>query len=364
MLGKTWGWSEDGGFSYVNKQMASQFASNEGVHVSYLVPHTNTDLHAEAKNCSVDLVGARCLNGFSTLDCLSFPPASVVGVDAIISYGMNVGKHAQPIKFRFTSSKWVHIVCSSSKSDDSIILSEFSDLTLAIGSDLAGECKRRLAFCEKKVIGFIPSIFQDCQLYRQVTEERPNFSVVTFYPPDTELSTGEESYIIPAKAVGMLDDKYHLIAVCAPSSEPDEVNKMLTQQHEMPANQLKTRCHCKDLKSLCKIFVEADLLILPFLPFKEDGFGFIALQAISVALPVLVSYNTGLGKALVGVLHGDLFVVDSDKPEVWKNYIIRVKKRERAQRLSEAKELRENYGKKYPWEHQCEAVLDEILKLH
>ena len=123
------------------------------------------------------------------------------------------------------------------------------------------------------------------------------------------------------------------------------------------------RSHSQFLESPCKMLVEADLLILPFLPSKSEDFGLLALQAISADLPILVSRSSGLAEALTEVLYGRLCVVDSDKPEVWSDRIMAVKEKRRSLRLSEARTMREKYDEKYSWEAQCKAFWDRIMQL-
>ena len=362
VLGKSWGWSVDGGLSHVTTEIAKQFAKNEEVRVSCLVAEIKKEQQDQAKEDGVHLVQARSMEGYTPLGCLAFPQDSIADVDVVIGHGKDVGQHAQPLKTSY-SSKWVHFACSSEvKIEDELKLCEESDLTFAVGSDVAEECGRQLTFCEKEVHSFIPGIFNEIQMYRQAVRERKGFSVITFYPSAKEITAGEEVYKIPAKAVGTLPGgKYQLIAVCAPSDKPDEVKEILLQQ-AITRKQLKVRSHRQDLKSCCRMFVEADLLILPSVPSKSEGFGLIALQAISADLPVLVSSNCGLGSALKDLTHGDLFVVDSDDPEEWKKRIMAVKKKDRSQRLSEARKMREHYNERYPWEGQCKAVLRKILQ--
>ena len=362
LLSKTWGWSDDGGLSILNKEMAIHFAKDEEVHVSFLVAYTSKDQQAKAEECGVHLFGARRLNGLSTLISSFIPPENVVGVNAIIGYGKPYGPHAQLIKVLYANSKWVHIACSSSedKDDNEIQFCEDADLSFAIGSDVAKGCERRLTFCGKMVHAFIPGILKEFQMYEQSINVRDIFTVVAFYPSAKELKAGAETHSIPAKAVGMLsDDHCQLISVCAPQDKPDEVKEILLQ-HGISHNQLRVRSHCESIKKLCRLFVEADLLILPFLPSKSEDFGFIALQAISAGLPIRVSHTSGLGKALGEVPHGDSCVLNSNKAENWKRCIMAVKEKERNLRLSEAKNVCQNYDRKYPWEGQCKAVLEKI----
>ena len=363
LLSETWGWSEDGGLSHVITEMAKQFANKEEVQVSCLVAETKKEQQDQAKEDGVHLVQARSMEGYTPLGCLAFPQDSIVDVDVVIGHGTAVGRHAQPLKTSY-SSKWVHIACASSEVniEDELKLCEESDLTFAVGSDVAKECGRKLTFCKKKVHSFIPGIFSELQMYKQTVDEREIFSVITFYPTAKEITADEEMYEIPAKTVGMLPyDKYQLIAVCAPSDNLEEMKTVL-RQHGISRKQLKVRSHCQYLKRCCRMLVEADLLILPFMPSKSEDFGLIALQAISADLPVLVSSNSGLANALKDLPHGDLFVVDSDEPEEWKKRIMGMKEKDRSQRLSEAREMRERYNERYPWEGQCKTVLQKILQ--
>ena len=355
LLSQTWGWCEDGGLSLFTKEMAKQLAKNEEVRVSCLVPETKKDQQDQAKRDGVDLVPARRMVGYTPLHCLGYPPDSVGYVDVVIGYGKDVGPHAQPIK-ALNKSKWVHIAFSSSENETE--LCKKSDLAFAVGSDVAEECGCQLEIDGKEVHGFIPGIFSDLQICKQAVVERITFRVIMFHPSVKERGEDEE---IPAKTVAMLRaGEYKLIVVCAPN-EREEIKKILGQ-YRIPPEQLDIRSHCQDLESCCRMFVEADLLILPFLPSKSERFGLIALQAISAGLPVLVSSSSGLGKALKYVAFGHVFVVDSDAPKEWKDRIIKVKEKERGLRLSEAREMRERYNEKYPWEGECKKVLENILQ--
>ena len=356
LLGETWGWCKDGGQSQVTKEMAKQLAKNKEVRVSCLVPETKKDQQDQAKEDGVDLVPARRMVGCAPLYRLCCPPDRVGYVDVVIGYGKHVALHTQPIKGWY-KSKWVHIASSSSEYE--LELCEESDLTFAVGSDVAEECTRRLRRHEKEVHGFIPGIFSDLQMCKEIVGEFKAFRVIMFYPSAKDIAEDEE---IPAKTVGMLPaGKYELIVVCAPGDEPEEIIK--TFPPRIPQRkQLTVRSHCQDPASCYGMLLEADLLILPFLPSKLEHFGLIALLAISVDLPVLVSSSSGVGNALKDVDHGRMFVVDSDAPEEWKKRIMDVKETKRGQRLLEARNLREHYNEEYPWEGECKKLLEKILQ--
>ena len=352
--------------SCITQEVAKEFAKNEAVHVSCLVSEINKDSQDKAKEHDVDLFCVRSVRGQTPLECLSFPPESVPEADAIIGFGKIIGRQAKPLRWspKYAKSKLVHFFCSSSHEDgNEIDLCEDSDLMFAIGTNVAKESKARLRSFGTEVHPFTPGVFNELRKYRQA-DEGDIFRMIIFYPSATELAENEEDYSIPTKALRLLPDmNYRLISVCNFSEDADEVKRILVDQYGISKEQLNVRSHSKSLEYRCRLFVEADLLILPFLPSNFEDFGFIALQAISADLPVLVSKNTGLGKALWEVPHGSSCVVDSENPKDWRDRIMAVKKKDRALRLLEARQMRENFDKKYSWEKQCKTALEEILTL-
>ena len=99
------------------------------------------------------------------------------------------------------------------------------------------------------------------------------------------------------------------------------------------------------------------------MPSRVEGFGLTALEALSAGLPVLVSHNSGLGKALESVDFGEHFVVNSDEPKEWAEKIRGVRRKSRKNRLREARKLRDSYSKTYNWEEQCSQLIEKIHEL-
>ena len=62
------------------------------------------------------------------------------------------------------------------------------------------------------------------------------------------------------------------------------------------------------------MFCKVDLVLMPS---RTEGFGLTGLEALSAGLPVLVSKNSGFGKALRKVPFGSACVIDSEDPLVW-----------------------------------------------
>ena len=109
-----------------------------------------------------------------------------------------------------------------------------------------------------------------------------------------------------------------------------------------------------------ELFYEVDLAIMPS---RTEGFGLIALEALSAGLPILVSGNTGFGNALCTLPLGKSFVVDSADPGDWAKAIQAVRWKDRTERLQEIQRLRTSYEEKFSWEKQCEALVEKMWSL-
>ena len=96
------------------------------------------------------------------------------------------------------------------------------------------------------------------------------------------------------------------------------------------------------------------------MPSRTEGFGLAALEALSAGLPILVSDNSGLGKALAEIPFGMSVVVDSDEPVEWGKAIRGVKEKPRSIRLEEASTLRSFYHRSFNWKDQCARLVETI----
>ena len=150
--------------------------------------------------------------------------------------------------------------------------------------------------------------------------------------------------------------------VGAPDGEEDEVMKRFLNEGISPS-QLIVR-NAKSREQLAKQFCQADLVIMPS---RTEGFGLAALEALSAGLPMLVSDNSGIGKALKEVPYGSHCVVnlefnDTD-PMKWTEAIKAICRKERKVRLKEAILLRQSYAATYQWEEQCSTLVEKMLEM-
>ena len=115
-----------------------------------------------------------------------------------------------------------------------------------------------------------------------------------------------------------------------------------------------------DKQKLRELFCAVDLAIMPS---RTEGFGLTALEAMSAGLPILVSGNSGFGKALRGLPMGESFVIDSDDPKEWAKAIAAIRQKSRTQRLEEIQRLRRSYDERFSWERQCQALVARMWKM-
>ena len=98
------------------------------------------------------------------------------------------------------------------------------------------------------------------------------------------------------------------------------------------------------------------------MPSKSEGFGLVALEALSAGLPILVGSRSGFAKALESIPHGHSCIVYSDDPAKWAEAIEAVRVRQEM-RLKEINSLNKSYDKMYSWEEQCEALVERMWKM-
>ena len=99
------------------------------------------------------------------------------------------------------------------------------------------------------------------------------------------------------------------------------------------------------------------------MPSKSEGFGLVALEALSAGLPILVGSNSGLARAIKNIPYGKYSITeDSGNPAKWAETIEDVHDRH-GMVLEESEILRELYSKKYCWKKQCEQLVDRFWKM-
>jgi len=99
------------------------------------------------------------------------------------------------------------------------------------------------------------------------------------------------------------------------------------------------------------------------MPSKSEGFGLVALEALSAGLPILVGSNSGFARAIKNIPVGIHSIVrDSGDPAKWAEAIEDIRVRHRLV-LRENKMLKQHYSEEYCWKKQCEELVARLWKM-
>lgn len=369
--------SSKGGLSTISRELAIQLAKHPDLKVSVYLPQCSDDDKKVANDHNVQLIEAEELTGFDPIEWLTVAPANHV-MDYVIGHGVLLGRYAQIFKQQHQCKLWIQVVHTApeelgkyktytdaiykgmKKHEAEVKLCEKADEVVAVGPKLKEAFSRYLCYCQKDqaVINLTPSIFAEFSHVKQSTEHRETFDVLVLGRGDNE-DFQLKGYDIVAEAIAHLGSPFRLLFVTAHHGKEDEVTKQLLDLG-INHNQLTVRCFNENREELAKLFCEVDLAAMPS---RTEGFGLVALEALSASLPVLVSGNSGVGEALKKVPCGDQWVVDSESPKDWADAIKKVQRRDRELRLKEIKFVSENYAAKFSWEEQCNLLVGKMQRI-
>ena len=384
-LGCEWG-SSAGGLSTINRELAINLSNHSAVKVSLLVPEgaCNFEEITEAHTYGITIVEAKRLAAFDRLDWLSFPPHEHL-MDVVVGHGVKLGRQIPVIRHsaRFSNCKWVQVVHTApedlsrykfysdpvskgeTKHESEVELCKLADIVVPVGPRLNEEYSSYLHRykTDQDVLSITPGLFQR-EFGDLVAKQYPNedgvFKVLLFGRGDDE-DFELKGYNIAAQAFTdqrLKNKPYHLIFVGAPEGKQEEVREKLLQRGIAEA-QLTVRKFIQSRERLKDLLCEADLAIMPS---KSEGFGLVALEALSAGLPILVGSRSGFAKALENVPIGVTCIVNSDDPGKWADAIEAVRIRHQM-RLQEIKSLRTSYEEMYSWKEQCEALVNRMQRM-
>ena len=369
-----WG-SSKGGLPTFNREFAVNLAkaASDRIKVHCYVCSSSEEDRLDAKKQGVNLITARRLPGSNDpLEWLKIPPPELPTPNVVVGHGRKFGSPAYFISER-TKCKWIHFVhvfcedlgkhkLESSSTPDAIAdneeknkqeleLCEAANLVVSVGCRLQRKYGRSLPDIKVEVI--TPGIFEN--FLTRATHVQPaaavaeDFSIFMIGRGSIE-DFALKGYDIVGKAVALLGRKFELTFVGSPRDEQRTIEKWFLEKTSITRNQLTIRGY-RDNKEMKKMFRQADVIVMPS---RTEGFGLVALEAISAGVPVLVSSESGIAKALEKVEGGMTVVVDSDKPEDWAGRIKQLSEQKPKDRHANAMHLRDKYGEIYSWKKECE----------
>ena len=384
LLGSEWS-SSAGGLSTLNRELAIHLAQHPKVKVSLLVPEgaCKDEDKREAQSYGVTVVDAKERPGYEPLDWLSFPPQDL-SMHVVVGHGVKLGRQGQVIRdnsTRFPNCKWVQVVHTApedlsryksysdpiskgeKKHQVEVDLCKMADLVVPVGPRLEDFYSSYLRRCKENqdIFTVTPGLFErEFGDLKQAPNDSGEFKVLLCGRGDDE-DFQLKGYNIAVEAFSDLRLKnkpYHLIFVGAPDGKQDIVREKLLQCG-IAEEQLTVRKFVQSREGMKDLLCEVDLAIMPS---KSEGFGLVALEALSAGLPILVGRKSGLARVLENIPCGKSCIVDSDDATKWAEAIEGVRVRYRVL-LEEINLLRTSYDRKYSWKQQCEAFVETIWQM-
>ena len=362
--------------STYNREFAVNLAkaASDRINIHCYVSSSSEEDREDASKQGVNLITAQRLPGSSDpMEWLIKPPQELPTPDVVVGHGRKFGRAAYFISDR-TKCKWIHFVhvfcedlgkhkleCSSTpdaiadneeKNRQELELCEAADQVIAVGSRLQRKYRRSLPSIKVEVI--TPGIFENfltraAPLANVQQAEAEEFSIFMVGRGSFE-DFALKGYDIVGNAVGLLGRKFELTFVGSPQDEQRRIEKWFLEKTMISRNQLTIRGY-RSNKEMERVFYEADVIVMPS---RTEGFGLVALEAISTGVPVLVSSESGIAKALEEVEDGMTVVVDSDKPQDWAGRIKQLSEQKPKDRHARAIRLRDKYRETYTWRRECE----------
>ncbi|XP_074624513.1 uncharacterized protein LOC141882463 [Acropora palmata] len=379
--------STAGGLSTLNRELAINLSQIQNARVSFLVPEgaCNDEDEREARSFGISILDAKKCVGLDPLVWLSNPPQDHK-IDVIIGHGVKLGCQVQLIKrhAQFQNCKWVHVVHTApedlskykgygspisrgeKKHWDEVDLCREADIVVPVGPKLGKayhsylqECKKDEDFFEL-ILGLFECEFVDLPAKQNPKDEKDDFTVLLCGRGDEEdFDVKGYNIAVEAFADQQLKGKHcYLLFVGSPEGKQDEVRQRLLK-YGITDEQLTVREFVKSRERMKDLFCEVDMVIMPS---KSEGFGLVALEALSAGLPILVGKNSGFARAIEDIPFGLYSIVDSEDPAKWAECIEGVRNRHKVV-LQENKILKEHYSKDYCWKKQCEELVDRLWKM-
>ena len=379
--------SSKGGLSTFNREFAINLAetTTNSMKIHCYVSKSDDQDKEDARQYGVNLITARSIPGsIDSLECLKFPPPELPNPHLVIGHGRKFGRCAYFL-VQATKCQWiqfVHVYCEDlgkykkpTMADNDLIeenekkhkmeieLCKAADAVVAVGSRLQQKYSRSLPTVKVEII--VPGIFDkfsNCGSQFALHRSAKNFHVFLFGRATFE-DLSLKGYDIVANAIGSLGKNFTLTFVGSPPGEHTKVEEWFLRNTCIKRNQLTIRGYCSDPEELKTMFYQSDLVALPS---RTEGFGLVALEAISAGVPILVSGESGIAEALEKVEGGNTVIVESDEDVgEWAQRIIETSAESAEERETNAKRLRENYRKVYSWRTECarfRRMIENVMK--
>lgn len=292
-------------------------------------------------------------------------------VDLVVGHGMVSGA-AAAIQAKRLNCKLLHVFHTLPVDDD--------DYHVGSASEAGKETERDIAMKADFVAGIGPSLVEQWGMILN----REIFMIIPGMPdvsPRNKIPTPQSRCLI----LGVMDDLtmtgLHMVTDALAHCRQQEYFIHLTvlgtereKVHECKED-LKNRCLWSDVDVVVKPFdvsqetvgVEIRGVSLVLIPSPSDGFGIIALEALSAKVPVLISSSSGLAKCIqeeFGERFLKLMCTTKGTPnssDAWSEAIDEILEN-RDEAFNMAASLREQWNAKFTWESTADQLLTHLGK--
>ncbi|XP_022790556.1 uncharacterized protein LOC111330032 isoform X2 [Stylophora pistillata] len=379
--------SSKGGLSTFNREFAINLAQATvgSMKIHCYVTKSDDQDREDARQHGLNLITAKNIPGSTdSFECLKIPPSELRSPHLVIGHGRKFGLCAYFL-VKATMCQWiqfVHVYCedlgkykktamaatdtieeNEKKHKKEIDLCKAADAVVAVGSRLQKKYSRSLPNVKVEII--TPGIFEKFSCESQFAKHRSvvkNFNVFLFGRATFE-DLSLKGYDIVANAIGSLSKNFELTFVGSSPGEHQKVEEWFLENTDITRNQLTIRGYCSDPEDLKVMFHQSDLVALPS---RTEGFGLVALEAISAGVPILVSSESGVAETFKQVEGGNTVIVESDEDaDGWARRIRETSEKSADEREANAMKLRENYRKVYSWETECarfREIIENVMK--
>jgi glycosyltransferase involved in cell wall biosynthesis len=315
--------SRSGGISTFNREFATAFA-DAGCDVHVLVPTADGEERDEALATGVTLVTPDPIPGVADKALLLTRPRFEVPEyqpELIVGHGRILGPYAYAVKnLLFPSAKRLHIVhtdaerlemikeqqdgrsaiaAAEERTALEVELALSADLVAGIGPLLTERIKDDMRGYEQEapaVIEILPGLRDWGGMINDPPARR---QVLLIARAEDIRSKGID---IAARAVAYALGKFEsdtgdtptLVVRGVPEDQADDIKERL-DRIVAPDWVVVPRTYTPDMESLKRDLWQSRVLVMPS---RHEGFGLVALEAIAAGVPVLVSRESGLGRAL------------------------------------------------------------------
>jgi glycosyltransferase involved in cell wall biosynthesis/tetratricopeptide (TPR) repeat protein len=375
--------SHHGGLSTFNRELCKALAAS-GQRVLCWVPEATSEEIREAQTAGVLLLTAPTLPDTAPLAALSqWPPVSAdFRPNFVIGHGRVTGPAAKTLVASFFPRAgrlhFVHMAPGEIEwfkeqegASERAELRERQELDLMIGARLAVAIGPRLA---REVGNLLSSRIEAPRLHRldpgfapgQGREPPPGIQILLLgRTEDLELKGIDIAAAAVARLPASAFESEPILALRgAPQGTGDALRAQLLSIAPMAGDRLRVREYTAEADDLLGDIRRSSLLLLPS---RSEGFGLVALEALALGTPILVSDRSGIGELLGEQLEGfetARWIVqttgDREKDsEVWSR-AIEFALRDRQASFRRAHELRVRLASVLSWPRSIESFLSAV----